>query len=136
YLLYSKKNNLKLINYIKTNIKKIILLCIKFALVAVFSFLMSIQVIMVTKNTQDMGAAGVENKQDLWNWATRWSYPPEEVLGFFIPGLFGYYSGSETHPYWGRIANMNGEPKTSNFSLTAVNIGYITFLFIIFALFI
>lgn len=136
YLLYSKKNNLKLIDYIKTNIKKIILLCIKFALVAVFSFLMSIQVIMVTKNTQDMGAAGVENKQDLWNWATRWSYPPEEVLGFFVPGLFGYYSGSETHPYWGRIANMNGEPKTSNFSLTAVNIGYITFLFIIFALFI
>ena len=136
YLLYSKKNNLKLIDYIKTNIKKIILLCIKFALVAVFSFLMSIQVIMVTKNTQDMGAAGVENKQDLWNWATRWSYPPEEVLGFFVPGLFGYYSGSETHPYWGRIANMNGEPKTSNFSLTAVNIGYITFLFIIFAIFI
>ena len=136
YLLYSKKNNLKLIDFIKTNIKKIILLCIKFALVAVFSFLMSIQVIMVTKNTQDMGAAGVENKQDLWNWATRWSYPPEEVLGFFVPGLFGYYSGSETHPYWGRIANMNGEPKTSNFSLTAVNIGYIAFLFIIFAIFI
>ncbi|WP_297298610.1 hypothetical protein [uncultured Brachyspira sp.] len=136
YLLYNKKNDKKIIDFIKTDIKKIILLCGKFALVAVFSFLMSIQIIMVTKNTQDMGAAGVEDKKQLWEWATRWSYPPEEVLGFFIPGFFGYYSGSETHPYWGRIANMPGEPKTSNFSLTSANIGYITFLFIIFAIFI
>ncbi|MEI0516992.1 hypothetical protein [Brachyspira murdochii] len=136
YLLYNKKNDKKLIVFLKEDFKKIILLCIKFALVAVFSFLMSIQIIMITRNTQDMGAAGVTDKKQLWEWATRWSYPPEEVLGFFMPGFFGYYSGSETHPYWGRIANMPGEPKTSNFSLTAANIGYITFLFIIFAVFI
>ena len=136
YLLYNKKNDKKIIDFIKTDIKKIILLCVKFALVAVFSFLMSIQIIMITRNTQDMGAAGVTDKNQLWEWATRWSYPPEEVLGFFIPGFFGYYSGSQTHPYWGRIANMPGEPKTSNFSLTSANIGYITFIFIIFAIFI
>ncbi|MDA0022625.1 hypothetical protein [Brachyspira hyodysenteriae] len=97
---------------------------------------MSIQIIMITRNTQDMGAAGVTDKNQLWEWATRWSYPPEEILGFFMPGFFGYYSGSQTHPYWGRIANMPGEPKTSNFSLTSANIGYITFIFIIFAIFI
>ena len=136
YLLYNKKNDKKIIDFIKTDIKKIILLCVKFALVAVFSFLMSIQIIMITRNTQDMGAAGVTDKNQLWEWATRWSYPPEEVLGFFMPGFFGYYSGSQTHPYWGRIANMPGEPKTSNFSLTSANIGYITFIFIIFAIFI
>lgn len=136
YLLYNKKNDKKIIDFIKTDIKKIILLCVKFALVAVFSFLMSIQIIMITRNTQDMGAAGVTDKNQLWEWATRWSYPPEEVLGFFIPGFFGYYSGSQTHTYWGRIANMPGEPKTSNFSLTSANIGYITFIFIIFAIFI
>ncbi|WP_432633775.1 YfhO family protein [Brachyspira sp.] len=136
YLLYNKKNELKLFDFIKKEYKKIILLCLKFLLVAVFSFLMSIQIIMITKNTQDMGAAGVSNKKELWDWATRWSYPPEEFFGFFIPGLFGYYSGSETHPYWGRIANMSGEPKTSNYSLTSANIGYITFLFIIFTIFI
>lgn len=136
YLLYNKKNELKLFDFIKKEYKKIILLCLKFSLVAIFSFLMSIQIIMITKNTQDMGAAGVSNKKELWDWATRWSYPPEEFFGFFIPGLFGYYSGSATHPYWGRIANMSGEPKTSNYSLTSANIGYITFLFIIFAIFI
>ncbi|MBT8754578.1 hypothetical protein [Brachyspira hyodysenteriae] len=136
YLLYCKKNDKKIMDFIKTYIKKIILLCVKFALVAVFSFLMSIQIIMITRNTQDMGAAGVTDKNQLWEWATRWSYPPEEVLGFFMPGFFGYYSGSQTHPYWGRIANMPGEPKTSNFSLTSANIGYITFIFIIFAIFI
>lgn len=136
YLLYNKKNQLKLFDFLKKEYKKIILLCLKFLLVAVFSFLMSFQIIMITRNTQDMGAAGVDNKKELWDWATRWSYPPEEILGFFIPGLFGYYSGSQTHPYWGRIANVSGEPKTSNYSLTGANIGYITFLFIIFAVFI
>lgn len=136
YLLYNKKNDKKITDFLKTDIKKIIILCVKFALTAVFSFLMSLQIIMITKNTQDMGAAGVTDKKQLWEWATRWSYPPEEVLGFFMPGFFGYYSGSQTHPYWGRIANMKGEPKTSNFSLTSANIGYITFIFIIFAVFI
>lgn len=134
-LLYLKKEELSFYNFIKKEYKKIIVLCLNFFFVAVFSFLMSIQIIMVTKNTQDMGAAGVNNKNELWQWATRWSFPPEEVLGFFMPGLFGYYSGSETHPYWGRIANMPGEPKTSNYSLTAVNIGVVTFVFILFALF-
>ena len=136
YLLYGKKNESKLFDFIKKEYKKIISLCLKFLFVAIFSFLMSIQIIMITKNTQDMGAAGVSNKKELWAWATQWSYPPEEILGFFIPGLFGYYSGSETHPYWGRIARTEGAPKTSNYSLTAANIGYITFLFIIFAIFI
>ena len=136
YLLYNKKNELKLFEFFKKEYKKIILLCFKFLLVAIFSFLMSIQIIMITKNTQDMGAAGVSNKNELWAWATQWSYPPEEVFGFFIPGLFGYYSESKTHPYWGRIANTEGAPKTSNYSLTATNIGYITFLFIIFTIFI
>lgn len=136
YLLYNKKDELKLFDFIKKENKKIILLCLKFLLVAIFSFLMSIQIIMITKNTQDMGAAGVSDKKELWAWATQWSYPPEEIFGFFIPGLFGYYSGSKTHPYWGRIARTEGAPKTSNYSLTAANIGYITFLFMIFAIFI
>ena len=135
FLLFKKRDSKSFINFFKEDTKRIILLCLKFAIVAVFSFLMSIQIIMVTKNTQDMGAAGVNNKEELWFWATRWSYPPEEVLGFFIPGFFGYYSGSETHPYWGRIAYVEGEPKTNNYSLTATNIGYITFLFLIFAFF-
>ena len=89
YLLYNKKNELKLFDFIKKENKKIILLCLKFLLVAIFSFLMSIQIIMITKNTQDMGAAGVSNKKELWAWATRWSYPPEDILGVFIPGLVG-----------------------------------------------
>ncbi|MCZ9938025.1 hypothetical protein [Brachyspira hyodysenteriae] len=38
YLLYCKKNDKKIMDFIKTDIKKIILLCVKFALVAVFSF--------------------------------------------------------------------------------------------------
>ncbi len=135
FLLLKKRGDRSFSTFLKEDIKRIILLCLKFSLVAIFSFFMAIQIIMVTKNTQDMGAAGVNNKQELWFWATRWSYPPEEVLGFFIPGLFGYYSGSETHPYWGRIAYVEGEPKTNNFSLTATNIGYITFLFLIFAFF-
>jgi len=134
FLLYQKKGELKLNEYLKLKYKKIIMLCLKFTFVAVFSFLMSIQVIMITINTQEQGAAGVETKSELWDWATRWSFPPEEVLSFFMPGFFGNYSGSVDAPYWGRIANMEGDLATSNYSLTSANIGVITFLMIILAL--
>ena len=135
FLLYQKKDSLKILDYIKQKYRSILILCLKFTFVALFSFLMSIQIIMTTRSTQEQGAAGVTNKKELWGWATRWSFPPEEVLGFFIPGLFGNYSGDKEAPYWGRIANMPGEPSTSNFSLTSVNIGVITFISIIIALF-
>ena len=134
FLLYQKKGVLKFNEYLKLKYKKIIILCLKFTFVAIFSFLMSIQVIMITINTQEQGAAGVETKDELWDWATRWSFPPEEVLAFFMPGFFGNYSGSADAPYWGRIANMEGDPPTSNYSLTAVNIGVIAFLMIILSL--
>lgn len=37
-----------------------------------------------------------------WIFATNWSLPPEELIEFIIPGIFGLETGSEKHPYWGR----------------------------------
>lgn len=134
FLLFQKKETSSIKEFFKSKTKNIITLTVKFIFVAVFSFLMSLPVIVATRNVQDDGAAGVSNKKELWNWATRWSFPPEETLGFFMPGFFGYYSGSENHPYWGRIANMKGEPKTSNMSLTSVNMGIVAFVFLLFSI--
>lgn len=136
YLLYIKKGERKITQYIKEDKKNIFIYCIKFLIVIILSFVMSLQMIMITRSTQEQGAAGVSNKKELYSWATRWSYPPEETLGFILPGFFGYYSGSDTHPYWGRIANVAGESKTSNYSLTATNIGIATFIFLLFGIFV
>ena len=134
YLLFKKKNDNSLKYYIKKDYKIILFTSIKFLIVIVFSFTISLQVIMHTRAMQDQGAAGVRNERQLWDWATRWSYPPEELLAFILPGFFGDYSYSPTSPYWGRIARMEGDEPTFNYSLVITNISVIAFMFILFAL--
>ena len=134
YLLFKKKNDNSLKDYIKKDYKSILFTSIKFLIVIVFSFTISLQVIMHTRAMQDQGAAGVGNERQLWDWATRWSYPPEEMLAFILPGFFGDYSYSPTSPYWGRIARMEGDEPTFNYSLVITNISVIAFMFILFAL--
>lgn len=133
YLLYKRKEENRFFIYIKKDYKKILLFCAKFIIVIVFSFGMASQSIMHIRKTTDQGAYGVTNKKELYDWATRWSFPPEEIVSFFAPGLFGYYSGSETHPYWGRMARMDGDPKNFNFSHVTTNISVIACIFILFA---
>ncbi len=134
YMLIKKKNDLPLKDYIKQDYKNIILSCLKFALVVVFSFTLSIQAIMHTRTTTEQGAVGVTNDSELWDWATRWSYPPEEVISFILPGFFGSYTGSDTSPYWGRTARMDGDEPTFNYSLVITNISMLAFMFILFAM--
>jgi hypothetical protein len=43
-----------------------------------------------------------QTKQGRWDWATQWSLPKKEVLGLFVPGLFGYkVDAQEGAAYWG-----------------------------------
>jgi len=46
-----------------------------------------------------------ENK---WEFATNWSLPPEEILEFFAPGVFGLQTGDVRGPYWGRMGRTPG----------------------------
>lgn len=50
-------------------------------------------------------------KLERWNFATSWSLPPEDVLEFIVPGVFGNESMQGAYPYWGRL----GRPPDSQF---------------------
>lgn len=55
------------------------------------------------------------SKQDpnsKWKFLVQFSYPPEEILNFFIPGMFGYFSSDKELPYWGRAAQDFDYEKT------------------------
>ncbi|MEN2998587.1 MAG: hypothetical protein ABDH28_06095 [Brevinematia bacterium] len=47
-----------------------------------------------------------------WRFLVQFSYPPEEILNFFVPGLFGYFSNDPELPYWGRAAQDFGYEAT------------------------
>lgn len=43
------------------------------------------------------------NKRAQWIFATNWSLPPEDLLEFVAPCVFGIDSVDRTAPYWGRL---------------------------------
>lgn len=61
-----------------------------------------------------MEQAGVkkDDPASKWKFLVQFSYPPEEILNFFIPGLFGYFSNDPNLPYWGRAAQDFDYEKT------------------------
>ena len=46
-----------------------------------------------------------------WIFATNWSLPPEDMLEFIVPGVFGDESMQGAFPYWGRL----GRPHDAAF---------------------
>lgn len=52
-----------------------------------------------------------EAQRERWLFATGWSMPPEDVLEFLVPGIFGNDSFQPPYPYWGRL----GRPDDSVF---------------------
>jgi hypothetical protein len=51
------------------------------------------------------------SSKEQWLFATNWSLPPEDMLEFIVPGVFGNESFHGDHPYWGRL----GRPHKSVF---------------------
>lgn len=68
---------------------------------------------------------GVETPQQKYEWATQWSYTPEEIFNYMIPGFYGWRNGSTNGPYWGRIGQS---PESRNFCLAIFTIGTAGFL--------
>ncbi|MEK6796410.1 MAG: YfhO family protein [Spirochaetota bacterium] len=62
-----------------------------------------------------------------------WSFPPEEIADFAAPGLFGFYSGAQTHPYWGRMGFIEGKTSWNNFKHGTENAGLIAVVLALFA---
>ncbi|MFN4245070.1 MAG: hypothetical protein ACK4F9_02845 [Brevinematia bacterium] len=55
---------------------------------------------------------GVSDPESKWRFLVQFSYPPEEILNFFVPGIFGYFSNDPNLPYWGRSAQDFDYEKT------------------------
>lgn len=77
----------------------------------------------------DPGFEGRESREEVWDYCTQWSWPPEETLEWIAPGYYGWRSGEPTGPYWGRLgrsrdwdANRQG---LMNFKLETLYIGAI-----------
>lgn len=75
----------------------------------------------------DSQKSTASSSQEKFEWATQWSYPPEDYLNYLAPGALGWFTGSGKGEYWGRIGrseewNRNGE-GFRNFMLDTFTIG-------------
>lgn len=102
-------------------------------LMAAHSFLLNYQTAV-----KDVAAVSEEDPQGKWEFATQWSWPPEESIAFIAPGYTGWRSGEPAGPYWGRMGRSAGWEETGqgfqNFKLENTYVGVIPFALMLFAL--
>ncbi|HSI86138.1 MAG TPA: hypothetical protein VK970_20300 [Candidatus Methylacidiphilales bacterium] len=73
---------------------------------------------------------GSDDPAQKYAWATSLSMPPEEIFTYFVPGFYGWSTGHESGPYWGRVGSQEPSEtgqKVRNFSLGSAVIGTIPF---------
>jgi hypothetical protein len=91
-----------------------------------------------TANVKGVAAMAPENPQELWEYCTQWSEPPDEVIEYIAPGYMGWRSGEPEGPYWGRSGRSAEWDRTRqgfmNFRLESQYIGVIPFCFAVCAL--
>jgi len=70
----------------------------------------------ITGGTEQTAQAGAKptkrsakEEHDRWIFATNWSMPPEDMLEFVVPGVFGDESMQPPYPYWGRLGRPADE---------------------------
>jgi hypothetical protein len=85
-------------------------------LVALFAALIAAQAILTLINTNIKGVVGTQQntqtKEMRWGWATQWSLPMPEAVGWIVPGLFGYRMDTpDGGCYWGRIGRSPAMEK-------------------------
>jgi hypothetical protein len=79
-------------------------------------------------------------KKNRWLFATNWSLPPEDVLEFVAPGVFGDESMQGAYPYWGRLGRPSDEVfqkgrMMPNYRGHTVYLGVVSVLFALFGVF-
>ena len=103
---------------------------------------------VLTKGPDDGAAASAtEGKpssakdDEQWLFATNWSLPPEEIVEFVAPSIYGTWTGDMKAPYWGRLGrSASWDPKRPsqsgffNFRQHIVYLGAIPVALALFAL--
>lgn len=89
--------------------------------------------------TPSSSNAKADDEDAKWIFATNWSLPPNEVLEFIAPAVFGRQSGDPDLPYWGRLGQAWKWEETRqgfiNFRQHLVYLGAIPVALALFALF-
>ena len=133
-------SNLKDMTYLRSNIRHLI----KFFFVPIIALFFAFPALYgpwLVKNLTNENILGLEettssesseqkNSQN-WDWATQWSFPPEETFDFLATGFFGYKTGDPENPYWGRTGRSPSwtleNPKGfQNFSFSSNYMGFLT----------
>ena len=89
-------------------------------------------------NVSDTADSVAQRKLDRWIFATNWSLPPEDLLEFIVPGVFGDASFQLPHPYWGRLGQPYAFQKGKmmpNYRQHTVYLGAVAFFLAWLALF-
>lgn len=87
--------------------------------------------------TKKSGSLTDAEKHNRWIFATNWSLPPEDVLEFIVPGVFGDDSMQMPHPYWGRLGRPSDESfqkgrMMPNYRGHTVYLGVVSVIFALF----
>lgn len=107
---------------------------LRFCCIALTAFLVSLPALHSNfhQYVQNAEPGHHEDTRERYHWATQWSQPPEEWLAYWIPGFFGWYSGSSEGPYWGRMGrSARWEQEHSdfrNFSMEQPGFGTAAFI--------
>lgn len=69
-----------------------------------------------------------------WEFATQWSWPPEESIDFIAPGYMGWRVDDPEGPYWGKLGRSPdwtkpGDPGLANFKLENHYVGLLPLAF-------
>jgi hypothetical protein len=84
----------------------------------------------------DAVKAEKQKKFERWIFSTNWSLPPEDMLEFVVPGIFGNDSFQMPYPYWGRLGQPYAFQKgrmMPNYRQHTVYLGVVSVLFVLFA---
>jgi len=65
---------------------------------------MAFRALVAGAGVSEQGSMADENNpKEKWEFATQWSWPPEESVDFVAPGYMGWRSGEQEGPYYGRM---------------------------------
>jgi len=88
-------------------------------------------------NVKDVDRS-TESLQEKFNWATQWSFAPEDLITYPFPGFLGWFQDDDAGPYWGRIGQSAGWPEKHegmrNFCQVTFSTGTVAFLLALFGL--
>ncbi|MBN1558151.1 MAG: YfhO family protein [Lentisphaerae bacterium] len=92
---------------------------------------------IIPRRERQMTMTGARTPEEKWIFTTNWSMPPEEIVEFVAPGIYGFETGHPDGPYWGRVGRSWkwGEHRQGLMNLRqhTVYLGVLQLLFAVYA---